>query len=252
MDVIAEMVKNRPDTKWRLMLFTNIRVKVCNTNFTLGAVENGLPIYITRSKAIVTLDKAPSSFKPYKDQLCLFRCLSLHRNGSVDKDKVLALYDQWEKTHNKQHYIDVYDGCTTTQFTPPTHFKDMQLQDLPEFKQCFQINVQVYSLQEDGIVTSVFKSTERYADTLYVNQQEKHCSYIKDFSEYAKKFQCQLCDRMFNIHGNFKQHAKICDKRTLYVYPGGFVKEQPSVFQRLEEFWIHVPENGRTFPSFAL
>ena len=48
MDVMAEVVKNRPDTKWRLMLFTNIRVKVYNTNFTLDAVENGLPIYITR------------------------------------------------------------------------------------------------------------------------------------------------------------------------------------------------------------
>ncbi len=37
MDVIREMSKARPDTKWRLVLLTNIRYKLYNTNFVLGA-----------------------------------------------------------------------------------------------------------------------------------------------------------------------------------------------------------------------
>ena len=39
MDVMAEMAKNRTNTKWRLILLTDIRAKVYNTNFSLGAVD---------------------------------------------------------------------------------------------------------------------------------------------------------------------------------------------------------------------
>jgi hypothetical protein len=47
LDVLAKMAKNRPNTKWLLVLLTNIRVKVYNTNFTLGVAKQ-LPDYITR------------------------------------------------------------------------------------------------------------------------------------------------------------------------------------------------------------
>ena len=83
-------------------------------------------------------------------------------------------------------------------------------------------------------MVQIFKSTERYADTMYVNQHENHCSYVTDFSQYAKKFQCQLCDRLFDQHWNFKRHANICDNRTLYNYPGGFYKERQTIFEQLE------------------
>lgn len=48
MDVLREAAKTRPDTKWRLVILTNIRFKVYNTNYVLGAVDKkkGLPDYI--------------------------------------------------------------------------------------------------------------------------------------------------------------------------------------------------------------
>jgi hypothetical protein len=42
LDIVTEMTKNRPDTKWKLVLLTNIRVKTYNTNFPLGAVSKRL------------------------------------------------------------------------------------------------------------------------------------------------------------------------------------------------------------------
>ena len=44
-----------------------------------------------------------------------------------DKARVLEMYDQWEKVHNRQEYIDFFGGHTTVQVTPPSEFKGMQL-----------------------------------------------------------------------------------------------------------------------------
>ena len=135
---------------------------------------------------------------------------------------------------------------------PISQFKGLQLQDLPEFEQCFEVNVHMYSLEEDGVVVPVFQSTDRYSDTMYVNQFENHCSYVTDFAQFAKTFNCQLCDRMFDYRGHYKQHSKICDIKTLFDFPGGFYKERQTVFEHQEEFGILVPQDERTYPWFAV
>jgi hypothetical protein len=57
---------------------------------------------------------------------------------------------------------------------------------------------------------------------------------------------------MFDHHGHFKQHSKICEKKTEFDYPGGFYIEQQSVFEELEYIGIDVPEDERIFPWFAV
>ena len=57
---------------------------------------------------------------------------------------------------------------------------------------------------------------------------------------------------MFDEYWNFKRHSKICDNKTLYQYPGGFYQEQRTIFQQLESYGIHVPEDERTFQWFAV
>ena len=37
----------------------------------------------------------------------------------------------------------------------------------------------------------------------------------------------------------------------MFDFPGGFYKEQQTVFERLDEFGIHVPQYDRTYPWFA-
>ena len=184
--------------------------------------------------------------------MCVFRCLCLHLNGSLDKAQVVTLYNQWEKTHNRQEYIDFFGGRTTTPVAPISQFKGLQIQDLPEFEQCFEVNVHMYSLEEDGVVVPVFQSTDRYSDTMYVNQFENHCSYVTDFAQFAKTFKCPLGDRMFDHHGTFIRHTKTCKSKTLFDFPGGFYKERQTVFEHMEEFGILLPQDERTYPWFAV
>lgn len=248
MDVLTEMAKNRPNTKWQLVLLTNIRVKVYNTNFSLGGTDTlELPDYIRRCKAIVSLDKDPVNNKPYHDHLCLFRCLCLHRHGSVDRSEVRELLDTWHRRYTDSEYLELLGN-----HQPQPLFKGVQLRELPDFEQCFEINVHMYSLDADGAVLPVFKSTDRYADTLVVNQYDNHCSYVTDFAQYAKTFRCELCDHLFNHHGTFQRHGKTCKNRTIYRYPGGFYRPAATIFQQLEDFGVLVPEDERTYPWFAV
>ena len=244
---MSEMSKNRPDTKWRLELITNIRVKIYNTNFALGAVNDPLPAFVIKHKSIISLVKDPVTDHPYKDNLCLFRCLCLHRHGSTDKTKVNELFSTWESRYTQRDVDELLGN-----HTPEKTFQGVQLQELPEFEEMFETNVHVYELLEDGIVVPVFKSTERYRDNMIVNQHGNHCSLVTDFDQYAKKFKCQLCDWITDHHGHLKCHQKICDKKTLFNYPGGFYREKPSIFQELEKFGINVPESDRVFHWFAV
>ena len=53
LDLTAYISKDRPDTKWRLVLITNVRFYITSTGFPLGQGE--LPGYIKNSKSIISL-----------------------------------------------------------------------------------------------------------------------------------------------------------------------------------------------------
>ena len=95
----------------------------------------------------------------------VFVCIII---GFVDRDRVHQLYEKWTTYRNA-------DGREALQF------KGLQLQQLPDFKTCFQLNFHIFQLCEDGSAFPVFKSTEGYNNTVYLNHLENHLSYIKDF-----------------------------------------------------------------------
>ena len=90
---VKELNKQHPDTKWRLVLVTNVRFKTYSTNFPLGSDRIKLPKHIKDRKSIISLDRDPVTKTAYKDNFCLFRCLCLHLNGLTEKRKVDQLYE---------------------------------------------------------------------------------------------------------------------------------------------------------------
>ncbi len=107
-------------------------------------------------------------------------------------------------------------------------------------------------MQETYIALSVFRSTDRFEDTLYMNHFKNHLSYISDFDQYGKRFQCKMCRRIFEHKGNFKQHGKTCENKTKFVYPGGFYQKTNTIFEELDLLDIHVDSSDRYFPYFAV
>lgn len=85
---------------------------------------------------------------------------------------------------------------------------------------------------------------------MYVNLYENHLSYINDFSKYAQKYRCTTCDRHFKKSSDLHRHQRVCSNKTKFLYPGGFHKAQESIFDRLDQYEIRVPEDERTFELY--
>ena len=72
------ILRQKANTQWKPYLTTNVRLCLYHLNYTLGRGGVKLPDYITNSHSIVSLDK-DSSKRLYKDHVCAFRCLAVHR-----------------------------------------------------------------------------------------------------------------------------------------------------------------------------
>ena len=95
-----------------------------------------------------------------------------------------------------------------------------------------------------------YKSLSRFEDTLYLDLQKNHLSYVPDVDVYAKRFQCQRCNRLFKRYYRLKRHYAVCSKMTKLKFPGGFHKPKLTVFEELEKYGINVPLKDRLFKYF--
>ena len=119
-----------------------------------------LPMYIKKNKAVIGLEKEGNNNKRYSDNLCLFRCLALHRGCDRRRlePAVKTLYETYAQ-----------DGVSMEAFAGVT------MDDLYRVETTFQTNVCVYSLVkpdgEDGKPTAelVRRSVCKYPDTTSIS-----------------------------------------------------------------------------------
>lgn len=238
------ILRQRPDTKWKPYLITNVRIVIYHLNFVLGNAEVMLPPHISQSKSIIKLTKNRKG-QIYTDNLCAFRCLAVHQGyySSGLESRTHVLFQQWvsfQNTYKKE--VD----------SNPKSFPGITLNELVYFEKCFKINVNVFSLNESQSALSIYKSSCKFSDTLKLNLYEHHLSYISNFNCYAKKFLCKTCHRHFKYLSNMKRHQRVCTGKTKRRFQGGFHYSPRSVFDKLDQFGISVPENERIYEWFLV
>ena len=84
-DILQWVISQRPDSQWICEIVTNVTFFINQiVNHPIGCVSmNPLPTYIKKNKAVIGLEREPINGKRYNDNLCLFRCLALHRGGVI-------------------------------------------------------------------------------------------------------------------------------------------------------------------------
>ena len=133
-----------------------------------------LPKYVLENPVIVSFDcNEQSGFNlPYKDKLCFFRCLALHRGchpRNLERDT--------------QHYFERYvedaenfDGWRTTRLG-----------------EIIRVNIYVYRLVEcydeendktDIVAQLIQRSHRTYSNKMYLNLYGSHFSYITNLNMY--------------------------------------------------------------------
>ena len=212
-------------------------------NHPIGCVAmTPLPTYIKKNKAVIGLDREPINDQRCNDNLCLFRCLALHQCGDVRR-----LESAVEKLY------ETYDDV------PMEEFAGVTLDDLYPVETTFQTNVCVYKLVEsddddDRKMTTelIWRSLCHYSDTMYLNLHETHFSYIQNIQMYYHYYRCRKCEHsVYKDVWQLKRHERTCTGGVRRVYPGGVYHSTPSVFERLDDENIRVPESLGFYPYRA-
>ena len=238
-DILQWAITQRPNSDWVCEHVTNVTFFINRiAQHPIGCVGVALPDYVKRNKAIVGLEKDGHGVI-YRDNLCLFRCLALHQGCDVRRLEVTVatLYAK---------YTD----------TPVRDFAGVTLDELDEVETTFKTNVVVYKLEEigDGKTTSelVWRSTDQYPDTMYVNIFEIHFSYIKDINMYSRSWRCRNCEQaLWKSSWELYRHERTCEAGVNRIYKGGVYRPPSSVFERLDDEGIVVGDYLRFYPYRA-
>ena len=196
-DVLQWAINQRPDSAWVCELVTNVTFFVNRIiDHPIGCANMiPLPVYIKKNRAVIGLEKEPNHNKRYGDNLCLFRCLALHRGCDRNRlePAVKTLYEA---------YAQKFAGIT--------------MKDLYRVETTFQTNVCVYSLikpdgeEEQSTEELVRRSVCKYPTTLYLNLHEMHFSFIQDVRMYCHSYRCRKCNSLWTHAWKLRQHESTC------------------------------------------
>ena len=228
-DLLNWAGSQRPNSDWICEMVTNVTFFVNKIlQHPIGCVGIVLPPHIKLNKSIIGLETdGYSKDRPYVDNLCLFRCLGLH----LCRD-VTTLYGE---------YTD----------QPVWKFEGVVIDELHKVESVFEVNIVVYNLREES-AQLVRRSLAKHDNTMYVNLYEPHFSYIRNMKSYSHSCMCSKCeDSLWNSHSRLVKHELTCEAGLRHVYNGGVYHTTPSIFQRLDDEGITVPEALRFYPFRA-
>ncbi len=239
-DVLEWARQQRPDTKWVVMNVTNLTVFVNKmTDHPIGCPKVELPDYIKNNQTIIGMDKHLQLRTPYKDSLCFFRALAIHK-GVNYRDSPREL------TEAVHYYFDMLVGGN------PTQFDGVTLGDLPDIEKKLEMNINVYKLEEkegSTVAELVQRSHRAYTEVINLNLFEDHFSLITDMDQYCKSYKCRLCKgKLFTSCKKLHRHEKTCDGATKRDFVGGVYRPEATVFELLEDEGVAVPEEERYYP----
>ena len=219
-----QVLLQRPHTKWRPVLLTNVTYSVYSTSYPLGSAKQLSPEWLRKKKSVITLDYGERN-------LCAFRCLAYHRS----KKK------RWLERQTKELFKK---WCQNRKVVDKCNYKGLLLpDDVPHFETVFRVNINIF--EYDPLKNSAkplylsranSKTFKKYDSTMNLNCHRNHLTYITNLPVYSRKFTCRHCDRLFSRIQHLKLHEKKpCWKKTIFNYPGGYYSSPKTLFERLKD-----------------
>ena len=236
-DVIQQARAVRPSTNWILVAITNVQYTIFITDFPLGSAED-LPSYLKTNKHLKTLYINKRTNEPYKDNLCFFRCLKCHFKNV---NTVLYYLNRWRAYKSLPIFSNNH-----------INFNGVSLDDICHLEECFNIKIKIFNMNPNGAVNLIYDSDNDNNDVIYLNIFDNHLSYITDLRKFIKKYEYEKCSKMFRNEWNLKRHYGTCYERTKHKFPGGFHKNDQTIFEKLEYLDIFVPLNQRFYHNFSV
>jgi len=216
----------RPSTKWVFENFFNVDVKVVLDRQPLvgtGPLPDWLQ-NLAHSQLMVSLDV-------YNGNLCLWRCLAVHRGAHTDRCTKVV-----QRLAQSFYKLDAI----------PPNFRKTSLDELDKVEA---------HLNEGSPVSSWFgicvyeperlvggevvwhlriNPNPKIKNILTVGVYEGHAFLIKDIAKLAKTYACTHCGQRFTKTCNLQHHHETCSAgKTVMIFPGTKVEVALMAFEKV-------------------
>ena len=216
---------NRPDTTWVFENHFNVDIKVVLDRQPLlgtGPLPDWLR-NLAHSRYMLALDT-------YKDNLCLWRCIAVHRGSRPDRSTTAAR----ELAKSFFNLIATPQDCQKTSLDEldevEKHLNKKQI-----FKDWLGIRVYEPERMEDGEVVWHLrrKPPANLTNILIIGIYEEHAFYIKDISKLAKIYACVHCRSRFTQACHLQRHTQTCSQgKTVIECPAEKVELPQTAFEK--------------------
>ncbi|KAL9970785.1 hypothetical protein ACROYT_G023214 [Oculina patagonica] len=215
----------RPSTKWKFESFFNVDVKVVLDRQPLlgtGPLPDWLR-NLAHGRSMVALDT-------YQDNLCLWRCIAVHRGARIDRSTAAAR------------------GLAKSFFkleTVPTDCPKTSLDELDKVERHLNqgaafsdwLGIRVYEpvrVKDEEVVWHLKRNPPAVLkNILTIGTFEGHAFVIKDIKRLAKTYACAHCNARFTQACNLKRHYQTCSQgKTIIDCPGKKVEEPQTSFEK--------------------
>ena len=130
-------------------------------------------------------------------------------------------------------------------------FPGIHEDDIPVLEALVDRNIQVYSIffdeQSDMFAELTRRSSMKRSKTTSLLRYENHICWTADINKFLKKLRCYVCDHFFDRSNNLEVHMRNCSEKTKHHYPSGAYQLSETIFERLVDVNINVPQELRLF-----
>jgi len=212
---------DRPNTKWLFIKFSSIKVKaVIDNQPMLGT--GPLPDWLhnlAHGRNMFSLDT-------FRDNLCLWRCIAVHRGARPDRCTQAA----------KQ----LAKGFFQTALVPRTSLDELDKGEgyLNQGKQLSDwLGIRVYEpeRQQNGEIYwhLINNPSDKLKNIMTIGIHEGHAFLIKDITKLAKMYVCNNCRGRFTQACYLQRHIKTCTQgKRIIACPNEKVKAPPTAYER--------------------
>ena len=235
-DFLPNLINQRPDTKWKFYCVTNVAFFVfLLSGVPLGCMTQNIPSILLRN-GYVKCFVSDCEKKPYHDNLCMFRALAYDLYGSDElQNKTMELMQMF---------------LSATRRDDET-FPGIHEDDIPVLEEITDRNIQVYAIffeeQSEMFAELTRRSLMKRTKTTSLPRYENHICWTADINKFLKKFRCYVCDQFFDRSFNLMRHIQTCSENTQHKYPTGAYQLSETIFDRLDDVKINVPQELRLF-----
>ena len=218
----------RPNTKWIFEDHFNADVKVVLDRQPLMGT-GPLPDWL-RNRAHAARGQAMVALDTYRDNMCLWRCIAVHKGARPDRSTEAAR--GLVKSFFKLRYTPT--NCEKTSLDELEKV-EMHLNKGVAFAGWLGIRVYVPErIDEKEVVWHLARNpTLKLKNIMTIGIYEEHAFLIKDIAKLAKTYACIHCKARFTQSVSLQRHAERCAQgKTVIDCPGEKVEAPQSAYQK--------------------